>query len=117
MYLSRKHLLSVKRLVGILCHRKGYVDGLNAIDNQHLKKNIELIKTVNEVNCDIKNAFGKRRKKHSNAHKCTKLYRSHGSVWVEYDKNMTLVNNVQIWKGKIIMHQPLIQRYMAMTSK
>ena len=52
--LAKKYMISTERLIGALGHGKGYVDSINAVDKQYLKKIMILIKSPNEENYDIK---------------------------------------------------------------
>ena len=47
-------MISIERLIRAPGHEKGYVDGINAVDKQYLKKIMMLIKSPNEENCNIK---------------------------------------------------------------
>ena len=52
--LAQKHLISIERIIEAQSHEKGYVDGLNVVDKQYLKKIKTLIKYPNKENYDIK---------------------------------------------------------------
>ena len=52
--LAKKDSTRIERIIGAPGHGKNYVDGINAVNKQYLKKIMILIKTPNEENCYIK---------------------------------------------------------------
>ena len=74
--LATRYTISIERLIGAPGHGKGYVDGLNAVDKQFLKRIMMLIKTPTEENSDVKKISMhtvKGEEHHSHAKECAKL--------------------------------------------
>ena len=86
-------MISTERLIGALGHGKGYVDSINAVDKQYLKKIMMLIKSPNEENYDIKKISMhpvKREKHYSHADQCANFFRLNRSEEVQSNKKYFL---------------------------